>query len=432
MATKDIKIADKPTLDTVKETTDDILALLEAEKDPYYGFIEHFNILDDTPGNGRIEYIGLNKDYTPASVNFTTHGVSWGSWADFKVVKNNKPWMVDSNTGAGVIQLNENDYTKAIDGSASPISDEATPYDACAWFDALFFNVEINGDDMIVKIKTSPAPGYEPIGFVDESGNVLNGVWVDMFDGKLIDSKHRSLYVDQLAADMTSTQTAAEKTYIDNSGARARFLGGPFVFYYSSLIKLLFKRCNGQEALGYGNCLGYVADAARYYGKKAMNSNPAILTSGAFYGSNDKKTVNKAFHTCVLPTNNTWKRDPYTLLVNGTLYVSDNYVYDLGGAGYKVGPKYPATGGWYYPNKFHFIPGFGTIGKPPYNGSTALAEGDGLFVNVSGTRVALRFGHCDYDLVDGPESLNLRNDASRAYWDLAASRIVLPGAGYAP
>ena len=82
MAGEKIYIADKETLDKVYN----ILAA-----DPIFGFIEHNDILSPT---SRIEYIGLNKDYTPAVRNKTTGALSLNSWADFPVIKANKPYMV--------------------------------------------------------------------------------------------------------------------------------------------------------------------------------------------------------------------------------------------------------------------------------------------------------------------------------------------------
>ena len=57
MAGEKIYIADKETLDKVYN----ILA-----SDPVYGFIEHNDILSPS---ARIEYIGLNKNYSPLARN---------------------------------------------------------------------------------------------------------------------------------------------------------------------------------------------------------------------------------------------------------------------------------------------------------------------------------------------------------------------------
>lgn len=92
-----------------KETQDKIYNMLAA--DPIYGFIEHNDILSPSE---RIEYIGLNRDFTPLARNKQNGSMILNSWADFPVIKANKPYMVKSD-GTPDYRLNENDYTKKED-----------------------------------------------------------------------------------------------------------------------------------------------------------------------------------------------------------------------------------------------------------------------------------------------------------------------------
>ena len=101
-----IYIADKETLDKVYN----ILA-----SDPVFGFIEHNSIL--SPGS-RIEYIGLNKDYAPLVRNKTNGSMALNSWADFPLIKANKPYMVRAD-GTPDYRLKETDYTQRESGGAS-------------------------------------------------------------------------------------------------------------------------------------------------------------------------------------------------------------------------------------------------------------------------------------------------------------------------
>ena len=98
-----------------QDTLEEVLSLLKTEA--VYGFIEHNNIL--SPGS-RIEYIGLNKDYAPLTVTMGG-GYSLNGWADFPVLKANKPYMVKAD-GTPDYRLDENDYTKKEDGSASDVA----------------------------------------------------------------------------------------------------------------------------------------------------------------------------------------------------------------------------------------------------------------------------------------------------------------------
>ena len=51
------------------------------------------NILSPTQ---RIEYIGLNKNFTPVSRN-TNGSISLNGWAGFEILEANKPYMVRSD-----------------------------------------------------------------------------------------------------------------------------------------------------------------------------------------------------------------------------------------------------------------------------------------------------------------------------------------------
>ena len=99
-----------------KETLDKCYAILSA--DGIYGFIEHMDVLSPT---ARIEYIGQNKYFTPISLNKDTGAMTLNSWADFPIIVANKPWMVRAD-GTPDYRLDENDYTKKEDGTASDVS----------------------------------------------------------------------------------------------------------------------------------------------------------------------------------------------------------------------------------------------------------------------------------------------------------------------
>ena len=96
-----VDIADKTTLDKIYNIV---------SADGVYGFIEHMDILSPLQ---RVEYIGMNANYTPLVVT-KGGGYSLNSWADFLWLKANKPYMVKSD-GTPDYRLNENDYTKKAD-----------------------------------------------------------------------------------------------------------------------------------------------------------------------------------------------------------------------------------------------------------------------------------------------------------------------------
>ena len=45
--------------------------------------------------------------------------------------------------------------------------------------------------------------------------------------------------------------------------------------------------------------------------------------------------------------------------------------------------------------------------------------------------VALRFGNCNYGLIDGPRARDWYNAAAAAYWRIGAADLLLPPVGVA-
>lgn len=374
-------IADKETLDKVYN----ILAVEEI-----YGFVEHMNILSPTE---RIEYIGANKNYTPLTVDKATGAANYGSWANFPVLIGNKPWMVRSD-GTPDYRLNENDYTKKEDGTASDVANTAYDGGAFAWIPKIYKQEYMLGNDRVVKFSMSKRDGFEAVGFIDPDNKELEGVWIPMFYGSIVDTKMKSISGVQ---PCYNNATAAEKTAIDAFGERAKFFGGPIVQTLTDLLIMFGKSTNSQAVYGNGNMSGYDTSLAPTNGVKQN----AVVGGGQFYGTSDGKSLNKILHSIVLGTWQQWMRDPYTLLVNGRYKVSKNYAYDLTGATYHdTGISLPKVlkedgsqnTGIFYPHKYQTVPGYGAVPVHPCKGSTSTGGCDGLWQNVEITAVALRFG----------------------------------------
>lgn len=413
-------IADKETLDKVYN----ILAVEEI-----YGFVEHMNILSPTE---RIEYIGANKNYTPLTVDKATGAANYGSWANFPVLIGNKPWMVRSD-GTPDYRLNENDYTKKEDGTASDVANTAYDGGAFAWIPKIYKQEYMLGNDRVVKFSMSKRDGFEAVGFIDPDNKELEGVWIPMFYGSIVDTKMKSISGVQ---PCYNNATAAEKTAIDAFGERAKFFGGPIVQTLTDLLIMFGKSTNSQAVYGNGNMSGYDTSLAPTNGVKQN----AVVGGGQFYGTSDGKSLNKILHSIVLGTWQQWMRDPYTLLVNGRYKVSKNYAYDLTGATYHdTGISLPKVlkedgsqnTGIFYPHKYQTVPGFGAVPVHPCKGSTSTGGCDGLWQNVEITAVALRFGGCGNGPTGGLRFLHVHNTATAASWGIGAAILLLPPVGVA-
>lgn len=410
-----------------KETLDKVYNILAA--DEVYGFIEHMNVLSPTE---RIEYIGANAGYTPLTVNKTTGEANYGSWANFPALVGNKPWMVRSD-GTPDYRLDETDYTKREDGTASDVANTAYDGGAFAWIPKIYKQEYMLGNDRVVKFSMSKRDGFEAVGFIDTDNKELEGVWIPMFYGSIVEEKMKSISGVQ---PCYNNATAAEKTAIDAFGARAKFFGGPIVQTLTDLLIMFGKSTNSQAVYGNGNMSGYDTSLAPTNGVKQN----AVVGGGQFYGTSDGKSLNKILHSIVLGTWQQWMRDPYTLLVNGRYKVSKNYAYDLTGATYHdTGISLPKilkedgsqNTGIFYPHKYQTVPGFGAVPVHPCKGSTSTGGCDGLWQNCDITAVALRFGRCSVGTIDGLRYVAVAHPATGADWDVGAAILLLPPVGVA-
>lgn len=407
-----------------KETLDKIYNMLATE--PVYGFIEHNAIL--APGS-RIEYIGANKDYEPISVTMGG-GFSLKSWADFPLLKANKPYMVHAD-GTPDYRLREDDYTKKEDGTASDVANANYNGGAFSWLMKIYKREYMAGDDRYVLFRFEKADGFEPVGFLDPDNRELEGAWIPMFYGSIVSEKMRS--TSGMQPDYSKT-TAAQKTAIDAFSSRARFFGGPLVETIIDLLIMFAKTTELQTAYGCGNMSGYDASLSPTYGVKQNN----VVGGGQFYGTSDGKSLNKIFHSIVLGSYNQWMRDPYEIVVNGRVRVSKNYAYDVTGASYAdtgiTAANRPGGNGWDYPHKYQTVAGYGAVPVAPYSGSTSTGGCDGLYrhENQSGiTAVALRFGDCYYGRAAGPRARPWDHVAGDATWDIGAAILLQPPVGVA-
>ena len=412
---------------TVNGVPKDIYAPYFAED--FYGFIEHEDILDPTQ---RIEYIGINRNYTtPYTPNLTDGSYNLGSWTGWAWLDKVKPYMVNSD-GTKDYALSETDYNYKADGE-TPSDIANTSYDggAFVWIPKIWKQEYMVGHDRYVKFSLTEKADYEPVGFVYGSDE-LEGLWIPMFYGAISDSKMMSL--SGLQPDYSKT-TAQQYTAITAFSNRAGFYGGPIVNTINDILIMLAKTTDLQLAYGFGNMSGY--DASDTY--KGVLPN-AVVSGGMFYGTNNSKQLNKIFHSIVLGSYQQWQRDPYILLVSGRYKVSKNYTYDLTGATYfdtgidlaRIDKQDESQNtGPFYPHLTNVIPGFGDVPVQPYNGSTALGLCDVMYQEVTITRVGLRFGYCSNGRAGGPRALDLFNGAGYAYWRLGSSVLLFPPVGVA-
>jgi len=392
----------------IDEVTNNVKELLD-EPD-YYGFIEHMDVLDPVQ---RIEYIGINKDYTNLTVNKTTHAASYGSWASFPVLTENKPWMVKAS-GAPDYELSETDYTKKKDGvTDSDVLNTSYAGGAFSKLIRIYRRVDMVGNDRIVRFSPTKKEGYTADGFGDAQYR-----WIPMFYAS-IDANGKAQCIAGTQPSHTKT-TAEQNTAITNFSASAMFFGGPIVEVIIDLLIMFAGTSNLQEAYGNGNMSGY-ENVSPYYGVKPN----AVVGGGQFYGSSDGTSLNKILHSIVLGTYQQWIRDPYEIVVNGVVKVSKDYTYDPTGAAYKdtgIRVSDSRGGAWRYSLIYLPVDGYGSIpDQSAPEGSTETGPCDGTYNSTSQssmTAVLIRFGFCHGGAHGGLRARSWDAAASYANWIL--------------
>lgn len=408
---------------------ENVISVVPSEKAPVWGFHQNFNNLSPANnGSGTITYPAdvENSDFSPAMTNRGTGSVTMGSWNDFldNVLKN-FPHIVDVATQRSVGELNPDDYTKMKDGSASTIT--SCRY-AAAWINKIYmkevYAADGNSRDVYFAADNehSNTEDFVPVGFYDQNNVELEGIWIPMF---YMDASGNTRSGTTPINSKTCDQ---EKAIIDGVNGRAIFLGGPILNVLRDIEYMIFRSTDIQTYAGHGNCQSYSSASAT--GVKAN----AVIGGGRFYGTNDKKSLNKLFHSIVLGSYQQLTRDPYMITIGGRLYLSGNYKYNLSGSGYEdTGVTVTSNSAWTYAKKTRKTQKNGSIPDPASKDATSSTGlCDGQYYNTSGTRVARRLGDTNGDLMDGPAYVNLYNEASGADWDCGVGCALLPSAGYAP
>lgn len=106
---KKVFIAEQETLLEVQEQVEKLVRNLVPDDAPIYGMVIHE--ASDLNPSTRVEYLGANKDFTPMSMNMSTHAMNYGSWAGWDWLKANVPVMCNWDGGIDYF-LDPDDYTK--------------------------------------------------------------------------------------------------------------------------------------------------------------------------------------------------------------------------------------------------------------------------------------------------------------------------------
>lgn len=412
--TKSVTVPDSDTKyddSAIKNSIADLskkVAALQNKSEKYYGMIIHQNIA--SPDSGKVEYIGINKDYTPFTMNLSNGTWNAGSWGEMPTLTKNRPAMIKTD-GTFDYWLDENDYSKKADGQASDVSNTTYDGNAFAWFEPLWIRLKVSGNDLEVRF------AYEQLD--DDYVEVCPehcGLWIPMFYMNVVNGKGRSIAGTSVIGNTTgNTTTDAQWASIKANGDNYLFLGGK-VQVAISLLKVLWSKSTNSEFWGYGNMNGYNSSDTATYGTKG---NP-IVGGGQFYGTSDGKSANKFMHSVVLQTQDVCVRDPYLICDNKRFKISTDYHYDISGTTYTDtgidhgGQDYIKT----------FTPKDGFLLPTVVGGSTSTYYCDHTWLNANIVAVSLRVGGCHYGADGGGFALDCTHGAGSSWWTAGAALML--------
>lgn len=361
------------------------------------------------PSN-RVEYLGDNASYTPASVNLSTGAFNLGSWGDAFFVKEIVPVMLKTN-GKEDYKLDVNNFALKANGDNSDISNTAYDGNAMMRIPKIYTKAYIDGDYIYVDISNQAETVDDKCwAHHDENGNEIPYLYMPIYNGFVVDSKMRSL---SGVAPTVNTADTTLITYCNNNNSANSHIWSPLTFsaweLMSLLMVLLSKSTNIQTAFGYGNISrnalissGGANDKGLFYGTSTSDV-VKIFGMENFYGNCWKRVVGLGNQNGVGKYKLTYGQedgstaDGYSQTMDG--YKSANYTFPVATSSPIItmalsdGILLPKTAG----------------------GSTSTYYCDALTTNNGGNRIAICGGACDNGYIAGPFMFALDNAIGLSY-----------------
>ena len=407
-----------PALHSDTERIANALEILASRQNK--GYVLYGFHIDTTESDSEacVTYLEDAVNAMPAGMDFT-HGVfDYGTWKNAFFMP--KPCMLKNN-GLVDYYLNENDYTKKEDGSASDVANSAYDGNAMMEFPKIWMKVVPDTVETGVSVYFADKQvdgTFTDYPYINKNGKHVDKIYLPIYNGSVdTNNKLRSLSgVTNIAnAVNTTTQiTQAEANgdgwYIDDFGTRMMI---------NFLHVLISKNFNSQSAFGNGLMSGNETSANAYV-------TGTLDKSGLFFGYNDGTNGVKTFGMenwwgCF------WRRTAGMILKNGTPRYkmcwgqedgSTVDEYNQTGDGYIEFPYALAAENTYVStwsaDKNTMLPKAG-------GGSSSTYSGDYFYVNNSITAFALFGGNSNAGSACGAWCVNLSNPAGYAPWACGAS-----------
>ena len=276
----------------------------------------------------RITYLYDAEDMTPMSVNLTTGEPDYGSWQTF-IEEVCRPVMLKYD-GSVDYELDHNDQTKKMDGTASDIANTAYEGNAMVEFRKYKWvkRYEDEQYEYVIFSDVQWDDTYNSYAFTNEDGAISDVMYFGMFKGRVISSKLRSIGTGAITTGNTMTK---ERQYAEANGSGYDITSKCMRDYICDILTLLSKN-DSSDVFGFG-----VINASS---RLAVGS---LISQGAFYGKNTNKTTDIK----TLYIEGFWGNVAERL--NGLFYSSSKNGFIV-----KMTPPYNTTGDGYFETGISF------------------------------------------------------------------------------
>lgn len=404
----------KETADSIKETAETILKELREERPKRYGY--RINLSEPDP-TARVEYLFDAVGMTPAKMNFQTGAFDFGSWGDLWFIRDNYPCMVKAD-GSEDYRLDPADYSKkAADGSASDISSTAYNGNGMSAIPLVWVKrYQEAGYQYVIFCEQQFDEGYKAYAHTRPDGTISKVAYQALFKGSLVDGKLRSIAGQKPQSSSNATQ---ELNYAKANGAKWTIKTWSLHSLIADLLTLISKTTASQEAFGQGHTEG---------GSSAANllDCGTLKDKGQFFGYSDTAHAMKVFHIENF-WGARWDRLVGLTYINGAFRVKmtpEGAGYNFTGDGYTAigkgitGQTAASGSGWQRDTE---QTEYGRFPVAPLTGSDATFETDFFWWNNTIVSVAIVGGYCAHGSRCGARCLHVNYAASLAAWSLGAS-----------
>ena len=340
-----------------------------------YGY--KINKNDNNPAT-RITYTEMAEGMTPAYMDFEAGAFNYGSWGDAWFITGNKPYMV-KNDGTVDYELNANDYTKKLDGTASDIANLEYNGNAMASFPLMWFKRWEDSNYEYCNIcNIQLDEDYHAYAHTRQDGTIMDIKYLALFEGSYYSNKMRSLSGQVVGVSQAVT---AAITFATANGVRWYTQSFSEWAMIGDLLRLISRNDNSQAVFGYGRGNAPSDEGAIKTG--------TLATNGRFFGYSEAQSKVKAVKVFHIENfwGNVWNRIAGLMNLSGKIYIKAVPPYNTTGEGYESTNLATSgtSGGYINLTKMQ------AAGRIGYNaaGSETTYAADGLLFNINQNNYAM-------------------------------------------